>query len=98
MLLLIEKFVETKDKRDAKVGEHYGRKMQKMLNNPEEKRWYTKNVYPLDEEIIELANKISQELKMNKTFDKLSQVYSNDRLKDLYDAQKIDAEENDEKF
>ncbi|MBE7074760.1 MAG: hypothetical protein E7376_02130 [Clostridiales bacterium] len=75
----VNDFLNLINERDTKIQEHCKKESWAELSNyPEERDWYTKNISPLDEKIVLLANsiiaKFSIPCKQAKT---ISDVYSN---------------------
>jgi len=67
-------------KRDKVVAQHYGNELTELLNYPEERVWYTNNVYSYDKKIIELANTIVG----SKKFTTLAQVYADSQIDKIF--------------
>ena len=86
----VDKFIELVDERDTKMAEHCkNQSWAELCNYPEERDWYTKNIYPIDEQIVEVANaiivKFSIPCRKAKT---IAEVYSNQWIMRLVEKQK----------
>lgn len=78
----VRKFLELVNERDAKMEEHCkGVSWAELCNYPDEREWYTNNIFPLDTKIVDAANgiiaKFSIPCKQAKT---VAEVYSNQWL------------------
>lgn len=81
----VKTFLGLVDERDAKIEEHCKEESwAELCNYPEEREWYTKNIYPLDEKIVIVANSIIAKFSMPcKQVKTVADVYSNKWLKKL---------------
>ena len=76
-----KKFRNLLDDRDTKIQNHFGNQLHEMLNYPEQRFWYTQNIFPLDKKIISVANSILKNIIKEPTILKsVQEVYSNQRL------------------
>lgn len=83
-------FVLLIDERDEKIESHFGDDMSEMLNYPDEREWYTENIFPLDVKIVNLGNNILQK-KLGKSDEEIKtirDVYNNQTLIDYYNERK----------
>lgn len=87
-----EKLSKLISKRDEIMEEHCQEySWAELCNYPDEREWYTKNVYPLDEQIIRLANLLIAKFSIPcKTVKHISEVYSNEWLMKIIDSEKQD--------
>ena len=75
----VKKFLELINERDEKIEKHCnGESWAELCNYPEERDWYTKNIYPLDENIVKAANGIIAKFSIPcKEVKTVKDVYSN---------------------
>lgn len=83
---MLDKYVKLIDKRDSLIQQHCGENLRELLNFPQEREWYKNNIIKLDNKILELA----RILLPNEKFQKISDVYSNELLNNLYFQYKRD--------
>ena len=81
----VKKFLELINERDKKIAEHCNNESwAELCKYPDERDWYIKNIFSMDEEIIQVANsiiaKFSIPCKNTKT---LADVFSNKWLMKL---------------
>ena len=79
-------FVKLINKRDKLMEEHCnGESFAELCNYPEERDWYCKNIAPIDQQIISLANQIIEKMNLPCPKQKsLREVYSNTHLDEIY--------------
>ena len=92
---LVKKFLKLVNERDSKVEVHCGdESLAELLNYPEEREWYGKNIMPLDRKIVAFANAIIADNNFPcKTAETVADVYSNEWLIQLVNKAKAKGEE-----
>ena len=75
----VNKFLELINQRDEKMEEHCKDiSWAELCNYPEERDWYTKNIFPLDQQIVSVANGIIAKFSIPcKEVKTVRDVYSN---------------------
>ena len=78
----VEKFITLINERDTKIAEHCKDfSWTELCNYPEERDWYTKNIHPIDEKIVDVANSIIAKFSIPcRTAKTIADVYSNQWL------------------
>lgn len=61
----------------------YGETFPSMFNYPEIREWYTETIYPIDQEIIKIANQVLSYYKKDSLKD-IKSVYNDDFLLKLH--------------
>ena len=95
MINSVKKLKQVIDKRDSIMTEHCkGESWAELCNYPEERFWYTKNVSPLDEKIVDIANAVIVKFSIPcKNVKTVAEVYSNEWIYKLIFEDKEKQEE-----
>lgn len=93
----VKKFVNLINKRDNLIEKHCnGECWAELCNYPEERDWYCKNILPIDDEIVKVANGIIAKFSIPCPQQKnIREVYANNWLNRLFE--KYSKEEANEK-
>lgn len=75
---------------------HFGKNFLEGYMDAGERIWYKNHIEFIDNQLIDLANKIANELKLNRQYKKIAEVYKDKELSAWYNKRKI--EKNKEAF
>lgn len=81
---------ETIEKRNDALFDKFGKNfLQALQIDPSNRKWYQDNIAKYDEVIVDCGNKLAKILKLNITFKKVADVFSNEDITNWYNTKKI---------
>lgn len=90
---IFKKFQKLIDEREKRIKYHFGDNFYVMINQDDERLWYSKNIFPIDKKIVKFSNLILKELlKKQETVTYVVDVYENKILMNWYKRQQNNLE------